>query len=89
MPLRVGYIFLVNNKDKSYINSSGKDSYITICYFVSEESEDVELELCREVPRLEVTGSWYGNHYYVTIVQQTTGKNTKGVWRWGGGGGGK
>ena len=36
--LRVGYIFIVENKDKAYINYSVKYGYITVFYVVSGES---------------------------------------------------
>ena len=32
---RVGDIVLVDKKDNSYRNCSGKDGYITVCYLVS------------------------------------------------------
>ena len=68
MSLRVGDIVLVDEKDKSYLFFSGKDAYVTVCYLVSGESEEVEVERCREVPLLEGTGYWSGNHSGVTVT---------------------
>ena len=45
---RVGDMVLVDDKDKSYINCSGKYGYVTVFYLVSGESEEVEVERCRE-----------------------------------------
>ena len=41
MSLRVEDIVLVENKDKTCINHSGKYGYVTVCYLVSGESEEV------------------------------------------------
>ena len=38
MSLKLGYIVLVDDKDKSYINVSGKDGCVIVCYLVSGES---------------------------------------------------
>ena len=59
---------LFDERDKAYINRSGKDSYVTVCYLVSGESEEVEMEQCREVTLVEGTGSRSGNHRGVTVA---------------------
>ena len=65
--LRVVDMVIVENKYKSYINCSDKDSYVTVFYLVSGEIEEVEVERCREVPILEGTGSRSRNHCGVTV----------------------
>ena len=62
---------LVDERDKAYINRSGKDSYVTVCYLVSGESEEVEVKQCREVPLLEGTRSRSGAHHGVTVAYIT------------------
>ena len=59
---------LLDEKYQAYIKFSGKDGYVTVCYFLSGEIEEVEVERCREVPLLEETRSWSGNHYVVTVA---------------------
>ena len=53
--LRVEDIVLVDDKDKAYINFSRKYGYVTVCYLVSGESEEVEVEQYREVLHLDGT----------------------------------
>ena len=50
MSLRLEDIVLVDDKDKAYIYCYGKDDYGTVFYLVNGESEEVEVERCREVP---------------------------------------
>ena len=55
LSLRVGDLVQVEEKDKSYINSFRKYGYIIICYFLCGESEEVEVEQCREALPVERT----------------------------------
>ena len=41
MALTVGDMFLVEDKDKAYINRYRKDCYVTVFYLVNGESEEV------------------------------------------------
>ena len=59
---------LVYKKDKALINRSDKYGCVIVCYLVSGEIEEVEVELCREIPLLEETGSRSGNHCGATIL---------------------
>ena len=74
MSLKVGDMVLEDKKDKSYINCSVKDGYVTVCYLVSGESEEFDVERCREVQLFEGTGYQYGNHRVVTVAPLTQEK---------------
>ena len=79
LSLRVGYIVLVDYKDKAYTNFSVKDGCIKVWYLVSEESEEVDMERYREVPILERTGSWSRKHHVVTVAPLPQKESISGI----------
>ena len=69
----------MDEKDKAYIKSSGKYSYITVCYLVIRKSEEVEMDQCREVSPVKVTGYRSGNHHGITGEHMLQEESISGI----------